>query len=521
MTAVFSRAQVRALERRAVEAGSISELDLMENAGRGATEQIASWLRAPSARVVVVAGGGNNAGDGFVVARHLLSLGHRPLVVLLEGADRLREPAQTTFDSYLGSGGPVLAVCRSEQLIDLERELAAADCIVDAIFGIGLSREIEGHHRAAIELINRVRGARSRSEFGATHPVVALDIASGLDADNGQVLGVAVRADATISFAGYKLGILTSLGADLSGEVSLVDIGVAVSGESAEIAASLITADEVAAALPRRRESMHKGDAGRVVVFAGSAGKMGAALLVARAALRAGAGLVTIAGFEEVTRVLDARVLEEMTVTIDAARVAESVKQICETADVVVMGPGLGFSEKARGVVDAVLFGFTGTKVIDADALTHLAGRLSEARTALGVAVLTPHPGEMGRLLGSSSEEVEADRWAALDRAVTESGAVVVLKGARTLVGAPGELPKVNVAHAPALATAGAGDVLSGTVAALAAILPARTAALSAVFLHGRAGEAWQKELGGDRGLLAHEIADLMPEVIAGLTLPR
>ncbi len=364
---------------------------------------------------------------------------------------------------------------------------------MDAIFGTGLDRDVEGRQRRAIEAVNSAGGA-----------VVALDIPSGLHANTGAVLGVAVDADVTVTFAHPKLGLLSSVGAAHAGEVHVVDIGVPAEladhlGHSAEI----VEPQDVASVLAPRPLHAHKVSVGHVFAVAGSAGKTGAALLVARGALRAGAGLATICTFPDAADAIDQRALEEMTARIEPGALEGSLDGALARAAAVAIGPGLGLDERARRVVDHVVLGWDGPKVVDADAISHFAGRASELRGAKGELVLTPHPGELGRLLGIDSGEVEADRFGAVDRAVELTGAVVLLKGPRTIIGAPGQLPVVNVSGTPALATGGAGDVLSGIIAALACTVEPRWAAIAGAYLHGAAAEAWTERVGADRGLVA------------------
>jgi len=250
-----------------------------------------------------------------------------------------------------------------------------------------------------------------------------------------------------------------------------------------------------------------------VLVVAGSPGKLGAALLSAHGAQRAGAGLVTIATSPAVADALDHRVLEAMTARIDPAAPAESLKKLLEKASAVVVGPGLGLDDEARRVVDAVLFGFEGPKVVDADAISHFKGRAADLTKAQNV-VLTPHAGELGRLLGIDYEEVENDRFGAVARAVELTSAVVLLKGRYSIIGAPGNLPLINPSGGPVLATGGSGDVLSGIIAALACELDTRSAAFSGAYLHGAAADAWADAHGADRGMLAHELADELPHAL-------
>lgn len=483
----------------------------MENAGRGAASVIEARLGGASGPVRVVCGAGNNGGDGFVVARRLLSLGYDVRVLFASNRSRLKGDALANHDAWAGVGGPTLVVGESD-LDALSSELGSARVVVDALFGTGLDRDVVGFFAAVIERMNRASAMR-----------VAIDIPSGLDANTGRPLGVAVRATETVTFAHPKLGLWTSRGAEYAGPITVVDIGVPPAlVERVGHSARILERRDVASWLVPRPFSAHKGSAGRVAVVAGSPGKTGAALLSARGALRAGAGLVTICTSPAAAEALDRRVLEEMTAQIDSADVEGSLDALVGAADSVVVGPGIGLDDAARRIVEHVVFRSPVVKVVDADALTLLAGRLGELRRAAGQIILTPHPGEMARLLGGAAAEVEADRFGAVSRAVSLSGAVVLLKGARTIIGAPEVKPVVNPSGTPALATAGSGDVLSGVLAALSAALgdPFRAACASA-YVHGASGEYWSGAHGADRGLLAHEIADAVPNVLAGLARDR
>ncbi len=505
MIPVLSRAEMRAFDAQASAACQVPSLLLMENAGRGAAELIAAELGAKGARVVIVCGAGNNGGDGFVVARRLLTLGHDPRVYLLVKSERLKGDALSNYHSFVGVGGSVVEL-EPNQLSVLGSALESASAVVDAIFGTGLDREITGFLRYAIEFLN-----------GARCPVFALDMPSGIDADTGAVLGVAVRARTTITFAHPKLGLLTPLGLEHAGSVRTVDIGVPDTGLAhLGYSAEIVEAADVRSAIAARAVSTHKGSAGRVVVIAGSPGKIGAALLAAHGALRAGAGLVTIAAFPETAALLDQRVLEMMTARIDPTRIEASLDELLERADAVAIGPGLGLDADARRIVDHVVLHVHKTKVVDADAISHFAGRAEVLRGAPGEIVLTPHSGEMARIVGGTAAEVEADRFGAVTRAVALTGSVVLLKGHRTLVGAPDERVAINVTGSNVLATGGSGDVLTGVLAAFGVHLDARRAAYSAAYMHGLAGE--RRALHGvDRGVLAHEIADEVPLALGAL----
>jgi len=508
MIPVLSRVEMRQFDAHASGACQVPSLLLMENAGRGAADVIARELglgRGSGARIVVVCGAGNNGGDGFVVARRLLTLGAEPRVYLLVKAERLTGDALSNYRSFLGVGGQVVEL-EPNQLSVLSSAIEGASAVIDAVFGTGLDRAVTGFIRYAIEFMN-----------GARCPIFALDVPSGLDADTGAVLGVAVRAQTTITFAHAKLGLLTPSGMLHSGQLHTVDIGVPDSrlaqiGYSAEI----VEASDVLNALVTRSISTHKGSAGRVVVIAGSPGKIGAALLVAQAALRAGAGLVTIAALPQTATLLDQRVLEVMTARIDPERIEESLDELLERADSIAIGPGLGLDPTARRIVEHVALHVPKTKVLDADAITHLAGRADLLRGALGELVLTPHAGEMARIVGGTAADVEADRFGTVARAVALTGSVVLLKGHRTLVGAPDEHISINVSGSGVLATGGSGDVLTGILAAFAALLDVRRAAYAAAYVHGLAAER-RSQRGVDRGVLAHEIADEVPFALGAL----
>ncbi len=508
MRPILSREQIREFDRHAIEDLGVPSLMLMENAGRGAADiafrELARMGKAGQGPVLVVCGRGNNGGDGFVVARRLRVLGV-PVKVFLTGAvEQLKGDARLCAALYEKLGGTIQPLGSDAELAVLDAALGEARLVVDALFGTGLDREVVGVHRSVIERVNHAATAR-----------LALDIPSGIHANTGQVLGVAVRADVTVSFAHLKLGLLTTASAEHVGRLEVVDIGVPGSlckhtGWTAE----LIETSDAANWICPRPIGTHKGSAGRVLVVAGSPGKTGAALLAARGALRAGAGLVTLASFPEAVRRFESRVLEEITLSIDPLKIDEQLLPELERSHAVVVGPGLGTDASAAQLVERVI-ACERPVVMDADALSLFAGRAEALRAARARLILTPHPGEMGRLLGISVGQVEADRFAALNRLVEQSQAVVILKGPRTLIGAPGELTLVNGSGTKALATAGAGDVLAGITAALACHLPSKAAASCGVFLHGLAGEAWVQSMAADRGLLAHEIAEALPSVIA------
>ncbi len=538
MIPVLSRGQMRAFDKCAIESCQVPGVVLMENAGRGAADvlsaMIAAWprkargalarraifpvrhVRAPGqpadypleARVVIVCGTGNNGGDGFVVARHHRARGADVTVVLTGQAEKVTGEARINHDAFIDLGGPCIELPEGAPIETLVAELETADIVVDAIFGTGLDRPIRGHLVAVIEAVN---ASRART--------VALDIPSGLDADSGSPLGTAVLADDTVTFGHLKVGLLTPDGARLAGRVHVVDLGVpdARSLELVGHTAEVLDPIDVGAFFIAREPNVHKHAAGNVLVIAGSPGKLGASKLTAFAAMRAGAGLVTICTWPEAARSIESQAMEIMTSRIEPGDLEGSLDRALEGRHVVAIGPGLGLDELARRAVDHVVLRWDGLKVVDADAITCFVGRARDLAAAKGRVVLTPHPGELGRLLGCSGAEIEQDRFGRVAEAVKLTRSTVVLKGARTLVATPDGRIHVAVAGNPSLATAGSGDVLAGIIAALGCTMKEDRAACAGVLTHALAADQWSAKTGSDRGLLAGEIADMVPAVVADL----
>lgn len=514
MIPVLSRAQMRAFDRYAIEACHVPGVVLMENAGRGAADIAGRILGASlvGARVVVVCGAGNNGGDGFVVARHLWARGADVRVFLAGSPERVHGDARINYDCFVDLGGQVTLVrpqdvtSSTSPMADLEAALVLADLVVDALFGTGLDRAISGPMATIIEAINRAPGRR-----------LALDIPSGLDADSGAPLGACVEAHDTVCFGHLKVGLLTPQGARYAGRVTICDLGVpdTILGKVGHVA-EVIERRTVARTITPRETDAHKFSVGAVLVCAGSPGKSGAALLSARGAFRAGAGVVTIATWPEALAAVDARMPEVMAVGLDRSAPAERVDELLKGRKAVVIGPGFGLDDAARKVIERVLETFTGAIVFDADAITHFKDKPQRLAKAKGSLILTPHPGEMGRLLGLTGDEVEHDRFGAVKKLVEATNAVVLLKGARTIVASPDGRIAVNTTGNPILATAGSGDVLAGMIGAFLCSLPPMEAAIAGVHVHGLVGDVLRAKT-GDRGVFAGEIADEVPRVVEAL----
>lgn len=485
------------MDQAAVDDLGVVSLVLMENAGRGATDAISDAFPDRLTRVVLVGGPGQNGGDAWVVARRLKNLGHEPHAVLVGDASRLHGDAKANWSML-----EKLDVERTELSPDradsIAPHLAEATLLVDAVFGTGLDRPITGGYAKIIEAIER-----------APAPVVALDLPSGLDADTGAVLGVAAHAALTVTFAGLKRGLHQFPGAAYAGEVRLTDIGVPT---RVTPPASLWTQIDLRELISPRAEDAHKGTNGHLLVIGGSPGKTGAAVLAGHAAFRAGAGLVTIGARADSRASLEQKVIELMTTALPEEVDAAAVGSLCEGKRAVVLGPGLGLDDLGAAWVRAVSRYAPIPTIIDADALTHVAEQgLVSLRDAKGPRILTPHPGEAARLLGIATTQVQEDRFSAARSLCDESGQTVILKGARTIVASGGRL-RVCGEGTPALGVAGTGDVLSGIVAALALTLEPFDAAIGGVLLHAAAGIEASV---ADRGLIASEVADGVPAVLA------
>lgn len=528
---LVTTAQMRELDRRTIELGTPG-IELMERAGRGIADALLEDHRAACKRgVLVVAGRGNNGGDGFVVARLLAKRGIKCRVVLLGERSELRGDARTNADRWAKMRGRVreLAALDDASRSDLARDLASAGLVLDGIFGTGLTRPVEGLAAEVIALINvasardrhalasigRARGRKGKRAAADTGPppaVVAIDVPSGLDADTGLPLGTAIRAHATITLGGHKPGLVLPAAHPYVGALTLVEIGLAE--EALAAIAPLGTrgdADELAALVPRRDAAAHKGSNGHLLIVAGSVGKSGAAILCGRAALRGGAGLVTVACATEILPIVAASMPELMTDPVGEKLGESEWRARLEGKAALVVGPGLGTSAPAQQLVRWLVARAGVPMVIDADGLNAVASDLAVLRRASAPVVLTPHPGEMSRLTGLATRDVQAHRIEHARALARDTGAVVVLKGSGTIVAAPDERWSINASGGPLLGVGGTGDVLAGLVGSLLAQgLPPYDAARLGVFLHGRAGDLLAVQL-GDAGLLASQLADELP----------
>jgi len=509
--------EMRALEAKTMDGSSdaspVSEEDLMETAGQAVAARLVAGRAVEGATVLVLCGPGNNGGDGFVIARSLRDAGVEVEVLSFASPSRYAGAAAIKREAWLEGGGSIASIRVDSDLAEsFDPALARASLVVDGLLGTGVKRPVEGVMAAAIDRLNMVSREDDR-----TLAVVAVDLPSGLDADSGAVWGVAVHAGHTLCLGAVKRGLVGRAAEPYTGRLELLEIGLsdaAWTAHGAELRWN--DPDEVRELLPRRSLDDHKGRAGHVLVVGSSATYPGAGILCARGALRGGAGLVSLAMPSGFVPAAVSALPEAMPFARDSFSDPQWRDRLSRVA-AVVCGPGMGTAPEERQICRWLLHHARRPLVVDADALNFM-GVMDRTRFAEDrEVVLTPHPGEMARLCGVSVAEIQADREAYAGWLAARSGAVVVLKGAGSLVADPGGALYLNTTGGPLLASGGTGDVLAGLIGALMAQgLDALSAARSAIFLHGVAGDRLGEWL-GDAGLLATDLADSLPRARAEL----
>jgi NAD(P)H-hydrate epimerase len=511
--------RMRALDGRAINDIGIPGAVLMEEAGRGAVRLIyeSVWLENLDDEILLFAGKGNNGGDAFVVARVLLLAGYsRIKVALLAAGADLSGDAKINHDVFINLGGEVLELLDERNWLELKSQISSQKLIVDGLLGTGLKSAVRGLYAEIIVAINEFSG-----------PVLALDIPSGLDADSGLPLGNAVRATATATFAFGKPGLFVAPGCEYAGRVEIVDIGIPQNWAAAEAdAIQLLTADFCRELLPETQVSanIHKGSRGHLLTFAGSPGKSGAGLLAATAALHCGCGLSTLALPQSLAANLEGRnpalMLEALPETENGKIMVPGVagiEKLCAGKNALAIGPGLGLHDAALGLIEILLKNSALPVVLDADALTLLARHPEILPPQRPQTILTPHPGEMARLLQCETKDIQNRRLAAARELALKLGVHVVLKGAGTVVAAPDGSLAINSSGNALLATAGSGDLLTGMIGSLLAQgLEPLAAARAGVFLHGLLADRLLAA-GADRGVTVLELEENLPETLSFL----
>ena len=512
---VVTASEMSRLDRETIEQIGIPGIVLMENAARGAAsfflDAVPDLLKR---QITVLAGSGNNAGDGFALARIFRNKGARVRVVCLRAPDRLKGDALTNFRILEKLDIPVYVW---DESLEFEAQLpwiADSGAVIDALLGTGLNSEVQGLYRQVIEAVNEL-----------ALPVLAVDVPSGLDATTGTPLGVALRATATATFGFLKTGQLIEPGLLHVGRLSVVDIGIPPSLPSlSDIRRWWLDEEFVSSWIGPRAAGIHKGTAGHVAVLSGSPGKTGAATLVCLGAARVGAGLVTLFIPSSLNPIMEVKLTEAMTIPVAETDVQTPdeaalphILEFLEGKQVLAMGPGISLHAGTRALVRGLLKKVSCPMVLDADALTIVAEELDLLAKASSPLVLTPHPGEMARLIHGSTKDVQSDRVGGASEFAERHGVTLVLKGNRTIIAAPGGRLAINSSGNPAMAGGGMGDTLTGMIAGFVAqgAEPFQAACL-ATYIHGAAADARIGRI-ASRGLLASDVLEEIPRTIGRL----
>lgn len=498
--------QMREVDRSASEKGGIPSIVLMENAAVSCVRELQKDFGLTKKSAAIFCGKGNNGGDGFAIARHLYNLGANVCVYLVCG-NEFAGDAAINFDIIKKMNIPVEAITDTESL---EYIIKSHDIIIDAIFGTGIHGAVRGIAYDVIEAINE------NAEY-----VLSVDIPSGVDSDSGAICGVCVKADKTVTFAAYKIGMLMFPASDYVGETVVADISIPrYIIEDQNLAVNVTDDKFVRENFPKRTNNSQKGDYGKVLIIAGSEGMTGAAYLAAQTAVLAGSGLVFLTVPRSVNAVLEVKTTEAMTIPVDSedghlsACAIDEILKRSDGADAVLIGPGLGRSDDIRKILAALLEYSKAPVVIDADGINAAAKDMEMLSKSSCSLVFTPHAVEMSRLTGLDREYIEENRLLASREFAEEYGAAVILKGHRTVVTAPDGVQYINTTGNSGLATGGSGDVLAGlTVSLIARGVDETTAAAIAVYIHGRAGDIAAARLGED-SVTASSVMEAIPQAV-------
>ncbi|MEM7009473.1 MAG: NAD(P)H-hydrate dehydratase [Thermodesulfobacteriota bacterium] len=500
---IATREIVREIDRLTISKYGVPGLVLMENAGRATADVILDNF-AYADRIAIFAGGGNNGGDGFVIARHLISEGLDVDTYLLSDPKKYKGDALTNYKALKNSGGNIV------ELKNSLRKYKQADVIVDAIFGTGLDREVEGFYKKAIDFIN--------SQGVST---VSVDLPSGLDANTGQPLGTSVLADITVTFVLPKLGMSIYPGVEYAGEIYVADITTPKFLED-EIPYELLISESIRDILEPRYEDTHKGTYGHLFILAGSPGKSGAAALSALGAQRVGTGLVTIGVPKSLNLIMEQKTTEAMTEplpetaleTLGEISIDRALEIIKERKTAVAIGPGISTTNETREFLYEIIRKTKIPILIDADGITLVADNPNILKEAKAPVVLTPHPGEMSRLANISTEEVQADRIGVALKFSSQYNCYLVLKGARSIISTPSGEIFINTTGNAGMANGGMGDVLTGIIGGLLAqrLAPSDACKLG-VFAHGLSGDIVADE-NGETGIIATDVANKLPQAL-------
>lgn len=499
--------QMRDIDAAAADIGKIPSIVLMENAAISViAELIRKFPDLENKRAVILCGKGNNGGDGFAIARHLHNMGTETHVYLVAGTD-ISGDAKINYDIIKGMSVSIEAYGGAE---NPELTIKSADIVIDAIFGTGIHGEIQGIAAEAIECINE------NADY-----VMSVDVPSGINSDTGEICGVCVKADKTVTFAAYKIGMFKYPAADYTGEVTVASISIPDGIIEAQgVSVNVTDAEFVRANFPKRTNNSQKGDYGKVLIIAGSRGMTGAAYLASEAALLTGSGLVTVGICEELADIMEIKTTEAMTMVLKgenghlSAAAADEIAEKLSRFDAVLIGPGLGRFAAVREILRAVLSRAKVPVIIDADGINAAAEDMEMLRNASCGVIFTPHEVEMSRLCGCDKEYVINNRHEVSAQFAEKYGVSILLKGHHTLVTAPDGIQYINITGNHGLATGGSGDVLAGILVSLAARGADETAAAAmAAYIHGLAGDMARDIYGAD-SVTAKRVTECIPKAL-------
>lgn len=504
--------QMNSIDSHAINEIGIPGMVLMENAALKVAEAAAGMLGGLDGRhITILAGKGNNGGDAFAAARHLHNRGALCSLFLLSERSGVRGDAAANLNIAEKIGLQVLELTTKPHLGKLKNRLQKTDLVIDGIFGTGLKGEVDGIAAAVIDMVN-----------GSPGPVLSIDIPSGVSGETGKVLGCAIKADRTVTFCLPKVGLAVHPGCDHAGRVDVADIGIpGISAAQAGIRAQLTDRALVSAMLAPRRAESHKGDYGKILLLTGSAGMAGSGCLCANAALRTGAGLVYLGVPSSLTNIYNTAVSEAVVLPLEdggggrlSMKNAPAISGMLKNKDAAAVGPGLSATEEMTEIVELLIKECRVPLILDADALNALSRNIALLEKLKTEAVVTPHPAEMARLTGLTTEEVMEDRIGTARNFSGKWGVITVLKGSRTVIALPDGSYFINPTGNPGMATGGSGDLLTGIIASLAGQgMKLADAAVAGVYLHGLAGDR-AAERTGRHGLLPRDVVDALPAVM-------
>ncbi len=504
-------AEMKRADERAIGELGIPGVVLMENAGIKVFEEIVKLGPQKSNKFVIVCGGGNNGGDGFVVARHLASTGAEVIVLALVAKEKYQGDAAVNLQMLTHTSTSIYHILKETDLFLVDSSFKGTSLVVDAIFGIGLSREVRGLHKEVINKINSFSGK-----------VVSVDIPSGINADTGEIMAVAVKASLTVTFAFPKRGLYLYPGRNYCGKIKTVNIFIpSFLGEEEGGNTYLVTGEKVASLLPIRLGDGHKGSYGRVFVLAGAPGYTGAAYLTSMAAQRSGAGLVTLGIPSGLNNIMESLLIEVMTAPLQETvngtvshNALSSILTHVKLAQSIAIGPGLAGKEEIRDILLNLMEQYEGPMVIDADGLNALSKDTEKLSKASASLILTPHYGEMSRLCDIPILKIKKNSIEIAREMAQRWQVVLVLKGAPTIIANPQGLVYINPTGNDGMATAGTGDVLAGLIAGFAAQGSSPIdSAIAGVYIHGLAGDNVAQKI-GSRGMIASDVLKALPKAL-------